>query len=98
MIRAYYPWPGVWTKWRGKIVKFLPSSSHPRPRIKYGAGSDRGSIHIDSRFRSPRETSPLAGEAGGNDEFVLQMEGKKAISFKDFLNGYPDFPLKIFDK
>lgn len=24
MIRAYYPWPGVWTKWKGKIVKFLP--------------------------------------------------------------------------
>ena len=25
MIRAYYPWPGVWTKWNGKIVKFLPN-------------------------------------------------------------------------
>ena len=24
MIRAYYPWPGTWTKWNGKIVKFLP--------------------------------------------------------------------------
>lgn len=24
MIRAYFPWPGVWTKWEGKIVKFLP--------------------------------------------------------------------------
>ena len=24
MIRAYYPWPGVWTKWNNKIVKFLP--------------------------------------------------------------------------
>lgn len=52
MIRAYYPWPGVWTRWNGKIVKFLP----------------------------------------GN---MLQMEGKKPISFKDFLNGYPDFPLKF---
>ena len=58
MIRAYYPWPGVWTRFRpsgssgqAKIVKFLP----------------------------------------GN---MLQMEGKKAISYKDFLNGYPDFPLK----
>ncbi len=51
MIRAYHPWPGAWTKWNGKIVKFLP---------------------------------------GG----LLQMEGKKAISFKDFLNGYPDFPLR----
>lgn len=24
MIRAYYPWPGVWTRWNNKIVKFLP--------------------------------------------------------------------------
>jgi len=51
MIRAYYPWPGVWTRWQGKIVKFLP---------------------------------------GG----LLQMEGKKPISYKDFQNGYPDFPLR----
>lgn len=63
MIRAYHPWPGVWTKWNGKIVKFLPSTSHPR--------SNRGSI---------------------NDKHLIQMEGKKPISFKDFLNGYPNFP------
>jgi methionyl-tRNA formyltransferase len=25
---------------------------------------------------------------------MVQMEGKKAVSLKDFLNGYPDFPLK----
>lgn len=58
MIRAYYPWPGVWTLWKvpsakGKVkrvVKFLPNQ-------------------------------------------MLQMEGKKAIPYKDFLNGYPDFPL-----
>jgi methionyl-tRNA formyltransferase len=24
MIRAYHPWPGVWTNWNGRIVKFLP--------------------------------------------------------------------------
>jgi methionyl-tRNA formyltransferase len=24
MVRAYYPWPGVWTRWNGKIVKLLP--------------------------------------------------------------------------
>ncbi len=50
-IRALYPWPGVFTRWKNKIVKLLP-------------------------------------------ENMIQMEGKKAISFKDFLNGYPDFPLK----
>lgn len=57
-IRAYYPWPGVWTRWnpspssgQAKIVKFYP-------------------------------------------EGKIQMEGKKVISMQDFLNGYPDFPLK----
>ncbi len=50
MIRAYYPWPGVWTCWNDKIVKFLP-------------------------------------------EGKMQMEGKKPVSQKDFLNGYPGFPL-----
>ena len=51
MVRAYYPWPGVWTKWKDKIVKFLP---------------------------------------GG----LIQMEGKKPMPLKNFLNGYPNFPLK----
>lgn len=26
MIRAYYPWPGVWTRYNGKILKFLPEN------------------------------------------------------------------------
>ena len=76
MIRAYYPWPGTWTRWSPsrypdpaqpekdlKIVKFLPSISHPE--------LDSGSI-----------------------KFLIQMEGKKAISLRDFLNGYPEFPIK----
>jgi methionyl-tRNA formyltransferase len=49
MIRAYYPWPGVWTKTiingKSSIIKFLPQQR-------------------------------------------LQVEGKKPVSFKDFLNGY----------
>jgi len=26
MIRAFYPWPGVWTKWKMKIIKLLPKN------------------------------------------------------------------------
>lgn len=51
MIRAYYPWPGVWTnvKLNNKNVriKLLPKN-------------------------------------------ILQIEGKNAVSFKDFANGYPE--------
>ena len=49
MLRAYYPWPGVWTK----------------VRIK----------NIDLRFK----ILP-------ND--MIQVEGKKPVSYKDFVNGY----------
>lgn len=52
MIRAYYPWPTAWTKWKGKVVKFLPGK-------------------------------------------MVQMEGKNPSRFEDFLNGYPDFPIKL---
>ena len=56
IVRAYYPWPGTWCKWKMdngqlKIVKFYP-------------------------------------------ECKIQMEGKKVIPLPDFLNGYPNFPLK----
>lgn len=50
LIRAYFPWPGVWTKMnlygKDKIVKLLPNN-------------------------------------------MLQVEGKKPMTIKDFLNGYP---------
>lgn len=57
MIRAYYPWPGVWTRLQihdsgFKIVKLLP-------------------------------------------EQKLQMEGKKPVSLRDFLNGYPETAKQI---
>ena len=51
MIKAYFPWPGVWTKMnlfgKEKMVKLLPNN-------------------------------------------MLQVEGKKPMTTKDFLNGYPD--------
>jgi len=50
-VRAYFPWPGVWTllrvKGKGLRVKFLP-------------------------------------------EQKIQVEGKNPVSYKDFLNGYPE--------
>lgn len=63
MIRTYYPWPGVWTKWS--------PSRHPE--------------------RLAKDLKIIKFYPGGK----IQMEGKKAIPIKDFLNGYPDFPLTL---
>ncbi|MBI2599157.1 methionyl-tRNA formyltransferase [Candidatus Curtissbacteria bacterium] len=51
MIRAYFPWPTVWTKLDGKIIKLLPNG-------------------------------------------LIQPEGKRTMSIKEFKNGYP----KAFQK
>lgn len=51
MVKAYFPWPGVWTKTKlgntEKIIKLLPNEK-------------------------------------------IQVEGKKEMSHKDFINGYPE--------
>lgn len=56
MIRAYYPWPGVWTKLKiekGELrIKLLPENK-------------------------------------------IQVEGKKPVNYKDFINGYPQIDKKI---
>lgn len=51
MIRAYYPWPGVWTR--------------------YNIGEKKLRIRL-------------------LPEKKIQVEGKKAMSFKDFINGYKE--------
>lgn len=60
MIRAYHPWPGVWSKLKVqneklKVIKFLPDKK-------------------------------------------VQMEGKKPMSCKDFINGYPGSSPVILNK
>jgi len=79
MIRAFHPWPTVWTRWQGKIVKLLPSCCHPE--------RSEGSL-------SSSETSSEILRSTQNDKFLVQMEGKKAVKLEDFLRGYPDFPIK----
>jgi methionyl-tRNA formyltransferase len=74
MIKAYYPWPGVWTKMILKNkelrIKFLPPHvCHPE-----------------------RSKSPASGQ---NEAFCIQIEGKKPITYKDFLNGYPEIDRKL---
>jgi Methionyl-tRNA formyltransferase len=58
-IRAYFPWPGVWSKVslngsEQKIVKFLPGK-------------------------------------------IIQVEGKREMSYKDFINGYPNTDKKLIE-
>jgi methionyl-tRNA formyltransferase len=82
MIRAYFPWPTVWTKipnviarkndeaisskLEGKIIKFLPSSV------------------IASTTKQSQ-----------NAPFAIQVEGKNPVDLNDFFNGYPEMKKTI---
>jgi len=88
MVRACHPWPGVWTKMnlygKEKIVKLLPSSYYHVIPAKAGIQS----IPNESKDGSPIR-SGMTNQDPVND-ILLQVEGKKPMSVKDFINGYPE--------
>ncbi len=78
--RAYYSWPGIWTSWKGKKLKILE-------------------CELTDFSNSVAKANPgvvLAGGliicgAGNLKITQLQLEGKKAINYNDFLRGHPNF-------
>ncbi len=77
-VRALNPWPGTWTNWHAKKVKVL--------KVEI--------LDINNKHKSGKVFNV-------NDDFVvscgknalkileLQLEGKKPMTAKEFLNGYP---------
>lgn len=77
--RAFYPWPGIWTKWDGKILKVIDCvpcdysalSSQPGQVLEGGVMTCGGSSFLQIK--------------------TLQLEGRKGMSVDVFLNGYRKF-------
>ncbi len=79
MIRAYYPWPSVFTKIKNKILKIFKVKI-----LKINHKKEPGTVFLT-------EKKELA-VACGQDALVLeevQFEGKKRITAQEFINGYP---------
>jgi len=79
-VRAFYPWPGSYTYWRGKMLKII--EAEPLSGIKAGAG---GVIALEE-----------TGLGIGTGEGVLgvnrlQLAGKRAMTAAEFLRGQRDF-------
>src|SRR3989338_8083041 len=73
--RGLTPWPGVWTEWRGRRLKLLsvrPSSKKAPCGQLYREGD-----------------ALMIGCADGSLEIrMLQMEGKKPMTAKEWINGF----------
>ena len=79
--RAYYPWPGTYTHWRGKLLKVLRAEVLPQWS---GEGEPGQVMALDEGLAvATGEGALLLGE--------VQLAGKRALSAKDFARGQRDF-------
>lgn len=84
-VRAYTPWPGAYTHWRGKRLKII--SVHAIPRKPSPEALTPGTVSI---LQDGGHKSPLIATSDGSLVVTqLQLEGKKAMSAEEFLRGYP---------
>ncbi len=81
--RAFDPWPGCYTLWRGKTLKLLAVSPQP---------DWRGETHPGEAMFLVG-TGSLAIATGGGTLLVhrLQLEGGRPLSAEEFLRGHPTF-------
>ncbi len=75
LIRAYTPWPLVWTKYKGKKIKIIKTETIDKK-------IDPGKFIIEDRELL------IGSKKGSLKPKILQIEGKKAMDIKTFLNGY----------
>jgi len=76
--RGFQPWPGAYTQFRGKNLKFI--NIQPGATTRLGPP---GALHA-----AGEELYAICGNGTALRLMILQPEGKKAISAREFLNGY----------
>jgi len=95
MIRAYHPWPGAFTTFRGQVLHLLeagvcplppPAAAGPKAADAQGAGTGGLVFGTDNRYG----ILVLAGQ-GVVSVTRLQLQAKKPMDWRSFLNGRKDF-------
>ena len=85
--RAYSPWPGLYTEWKGKTLKLLEVSllsDSVSPGLVEGRPGQVLSV-------IPATEAAVTTGAGLLGLSSLQLEGRRAVTAREFLVGYPDF-------
>ncbi len=82
--KAYYPWPGIYTTWRGKTLKL-----HRVSPLQCEINEPPGTV-IEIRENNNFQLGIATGE-GVLQVITLQLEGKKTNNSTEFLRGQPGF-------
>lgn len=80
-VRAYFPWPGTYTFWRGKLLKIIAAEALPQTTL-FAPGT------VIVTDEAGHKTLLVATGVGLLKITQLQLEGKKAMGCEEFLRGY----------
>ena len=82
-VRAFNPWPGAYTHWRGKLLKL-----HSTHALDLEPGQTIAPGTVITREEAGHKVIAVATGKGLLIIKQLQLEGKKAMSAEEFLRGY----------
>jgi methionyl-tRNA formyltransferase len=83
MVRAYTPWPGAYTHWRGKLLKIVAAHA-----LTLAPDTDIVPGTVTVREEAGHTVLAIVTGAGFLIVKHLQLEGKRAMSAEEFLRGY----------
>jgi methionyl-tRNA formyltransferase len=84
--RAYTPWPGLFTRWHGQVLKLVEVAALPASIVS--GVETPGSVVSLPLAESPVGVVTSHGVLGLK---TLQLEGRRAITAQEFIRGYPQF-------
>ncbi len=87
--RAFNPWPGLFTRWQEKSVRLV----EVRAGDAFPGSVQYGDAATGEVVALPMDDVPVGvATAGGVLGLkTLQLEGRRAVSAREFIRGYPDF-------
>jgi len=86
-VRAFHPWPGCYTRWRGRQLKLIEAVPLPQERTL-----DAGQVVALTPVRGGTKAAFGVGTGDGIlGVLKVQLEGKRVISAAEFLRGQRQF-------
>ncbi len=83
--RAFTPWPGLFTHWRGQLLKLLEVTDSPNlPEVDVAPGKV---VRLDA----PGVPAGIGTAQGVLGLKRVQLEGRSPTAAAEFLKGYPQF-------
>jgi methionyl-tRNA formyltransferase len=87
-VRAYIPWPGASTTWRGKTLK-IRAATALEPALEGSGPADEPPGTVSLRSIGSGKAFVVRCGQGFLRLNVIQLEGKRALSADEFVRGQP---------